>query len=30
LIAILAIATLHLLGGKVTDALSTVGNSLQT
>jgi pilus assembly protein Flp/PilA len=30
LIAIVAIATLHLLGGKVTDALSTVGNSLQT
>jgi pilus assembly protein Flp/PilA len=30
LIAIVAIAALTLLGGKVTDALSTVGNSLTT
>jgi pilus assembly protein Flp/PilA len=30
LIAIIAIAALTLLGGKVTDALSTVGNSLTT
>ncbi len=30
LIAIVAIAALHLLGGKVTDALSTVGSSVQT
>jgi Flp pilus assembly pilin Flp len=30
LIAVLAIVALHLLSGKVTDALSTVGNSLQT
>jgi pilus assembly protein Flp/PilA len=29
LIAIVAIAGLHLLGGKVNDALSTVGSSLQ-
>jgi pilus assembly protein Flp/PilA len=30
LIAIIAIAALTLLGGKVTSALSTVGNSLTT
>jgi pilus assembly protein Flp/PilA len=30
LIAIVAIAALTLLGGKVTSALSTVGNSLST
>jgi pilus assembly protein Flp/PilA len=30
LIAIIAIAALTLLGGKVTNALSTVGNSLTT
>lgn len=30
LIAIIAIAALTLLGGKVTSALSTVGNSLNT
>jgi pilus assembly protein Flp/PilA len=30
LIAIIAIAALTLLGGKVTDALSTVGNSINT
>jgi Flp pilus assembly pilin Flp len=30
LIAIVAIAGLHLLGGKVNDALSTVGSSIQS
>ena len=30
LIAIVAITALHLLGGKVTDALSTVGSSIST
>jgi pilus assembly protein Flp/PilA len=30
LIAIVAITSLHFLGGKVNDALSTVGSSLQT
>lgn len=30
LIAILAIAALHFLGGKVTDVLSTVGNSINS
>lgn len=30
LIAIVAITALHLLGGKVNDALSTVGSSIQT
>jgi pilus assembly protein Flp/PilA len=30
LIAIVAIAALHLLGGKVTNALSTVGSSIQS